>query len=152
MGMSYKISGKSIYLDANIFIYLLEGYAEYVPLLKQLFDLIDQRKLLAVTSELSLAETLVKPIADKNATLQAVYKSVIQTSDQLNAVPISREILIKAAQIRTQTLRLPDAIHLATAMISGCRVFLTNDKQLKKIEDIEVVLISEIKDLTINTQ
>lgn len=147
MGMSYKISGKAVYLDANIFIYLLEGYIEYVPLLKQLFDLIDQHKLRAVTSELSLAETLVKPIADKNSTLQEVYKSVIQTSDQLNVMPISREILINAAQIRTQTLRLPDAIHLATAMTSGCRVFLTNDKQLKKVDDIEVVLISEIKEI-----
>ena len=26
MGVNFKIKGKNIYLDANIFIYLLEGY------------------------------------------------------------------------------------------------------------------------------
>ena len=149
MGINYKVSGKVIYLDANIFIYLLEGYTEYVSLLKQLFDLIDENQLHAVTSELSLAETLVKPMADGNSVLQEIYKSVIQTSDALTVVPISREILLCAAQIRAKSLRLPDAIHLATAQVSGCHIFLTNDKRLKRMANIEIILASELKDSTL---
>ncbi|MDM8559818.1 hypothetical protein QUF82_13370 [Thiotrichales bacterium HSG14] len=54
------IFGRRIYLDANIFIYLLEGYPAFIPVLTELFSLIDSGKLQAVTSELTLAETIAR--------------------------------------------------------------------------------------------
>lgn len=69
-----KISADShVYLDANIFIYALEGYPEFLSILTDLFDMIDNGKLKAYTSELTLAETLVKPMIDNNTQLQKVY-------------------------------------------------------------------------------
>lgn len=70
MGINYKLQGKDIYVDANIFIYLLEGYPEFIPFLTQFFDLIDRGVIRGVTSELTLAEALVKPMADENLSLQ----------------------------------------------------------------------------------
>lgn len=141
-----QISNKSIYLDANVFIYLLEGYEEFSPILKKIFGKIDNGISCAVTSELTLAETLVKPILDDNVRLQKIYEQTIQASSLLNVVPISREILMTAAQFRKNTVRLPDAIHLATAYLSNCHIFLTNDKQLKQFTNIEVILLADIKD------
>ena len=153
MGVTQKIAGKEIYLDANIFIYLLEGYDELTPWLTQIFAFIDKGILRAVTSELTLAETLVKPLINKNLALQQIYQSAIQTSPELEVKPISREILIKAAQLRadlnSSTIRLPDAIHIATAQATGCKTFLTNDKRLKINFGIEVMLVSEIKTTTL---
>ena len=37
-----------------------------------------------------------------------------------------------------------DSIHLATAIVYGCDVFLTNDKQLKQVEEINVLLVDEL--------
>jgi predicted nucleic acid-binding protein len=40
--------------------------------------------------------------------------------------------LLKAAGIRAATgLKLPDAIHSATAEVAGCRAVLTNDREMK---------------------
>jgi predicted nucleic acid-binding protein len=39
---------------------------------------------------------------------------------------------------------LPDAIHAATALRTDCTTFITNDRQLKKLTHIPVVLLSEV--------
>ncbi len=64
------IQAQRIYLDVNIFIYWLEEYLPYVQMLTELFQLIDNGQLQAVTSELTLAEALVKPIMDDDNNLQ----------------------------------------------------------------------------------
>ena len=153
--MIVNIPGENIYLDANVFIYMLEGYSEFIPLLKKIFNLIDNGVLQAITSELSLAETLVKPMADKNLSLQQIYKNTIQTSTILRVAPITRDILITAAKLRAtsdaaSSIRLPDAIHAATAHSNYCQTFLTNDKRLKNISNVEVMLMSEVKDSIFN--
>ncbi len=149
MGVNYQLRGKNIYLDANIFIYMLEGYLEFVPILQQIFQNIDNGTLYGTTSELTLAETLVKPMADKNVALQKIYQETIQTSAVLQICPVSRDVLIAAAKLRNNTFRLPDAIHLATAYLTNCQTFLTNDKRLKTFMDVNVVLLSEIKNSTL---
>jgi len=60
MGLVEGIKGKRVYLDTNIWIYAVEAYPSHVNLLTQLFTKIDQGELLAVTSELTIAEVLVK--------------------------------------------------------------------------------------------
>src|SRR5579871_6325017 len=112
MGISNQLKGSKIYLDANIFIYLLEGYSEFVPVLTQLFALIDKDTLSPVTSELTLAEVLVKPIMNKNIALEQTYTNIIQTSASLKVSSITRDILISAAKLRaniSNSFRLPDA-------------------------------------------
>ncbi|NJO66954.1 MAG: type II toxin-antitoxin system VapC family toxin [Leptolyngbyaceae cyanobacterium RM1_405_57] len=60
-------------------------------------------------------------------------------------MPILRELLIDAAQVRADTgLKLPDAIHVATAVRSQCTTFLTNDDRLKNLGSLNVVLLSEV--------
>ncbi len=146
MGIEKIISAQRIYLDTNIFIYLLEEYPEYIPVLTELFTIIDIGKLQAVTSELTVAETLVKPMKDNNIDLQQTYIELLQTTSMLNVVPINHEILITAAKLRAKNnkIKLPDAIHAATAFTCQCQTFLTNDKCLKNIPNINVVLLSEL--------
>jgi predicted nucleic acid-binding protein len=146
MGISQTVSGSLIYLDANIFIYALEGYSEFLKILTDLFDMIDDGRVRACTSELTLAETLIKPMADNNILLQEIYEDAIRTEGFLEVIPADRKILIKAARIRSQNihLRLPDAIHLATAQHWGCDIFLTNDKHLKNYSNINVILLTDM--------
>ncbi len=133
-----------IYLDTNVFIYLLEMYPKFVPVLTDLFSFIDSGHLPAVTSELTLAETLVKPMMDNNLGLQNIYQTILKTSDILQVVPVSRQVLLEAAKLRaTSRLKLPDAIHLATALTNHCQALITNDSLLKNFTDIRIVLLSD---------
>jgi predicted nucleic acid-binding protein len=139
------IKGQRIYLDTNIFIYALEAYPEYVSILTLVFTAIDEGKIKAVTSELTLAEVLIKPTMDDNDDLKNIYLDTLQSSDAFLVIPVNRQILIEAAKIRakSETLHLPDAIHLATARVHNCNFFLTNDKRLGALPDFHVVLLSE---------
>ncbi|MEX0813140.1 MAG: PIN domain-containing protein [Chitinophagales bacterium] len=53
-------------------------------------------------------------------------------------LPISK----KAAQVRAKYgFKTPDSIQLATAITNNAKFFLTNDSDLKKIKEIEVVTL-----------
>lgn len=133
-----------VYLDANIFIYALEGYPQFQSRVTALLTAIDQRGIEAVTSELTVAEVLVKPFRDQQAGQQAAYQRILQTAPAFRVVTISRDILVTAAQLRGRfSVKLPDAIHAATAQQYRCSTFLTNDAGFKTISDLPVVLFSE---------
>jgi predicted nucleic acid-binding protein len=144
MGFVSSLSGSSLYIDTNIFIYAFEGFLEYADRLRELFEAIDSGDVKAVTSELTLAELLVKPFMDANTQRQSFYCDTIQNSDLLSVCPVSRDILIDAARLRSESsLRLPDAIHVATASSAGCRFFLTNDRRITSVMGIQVIILSE---------
>lgn len=144
MGFVNSLTGSSVYLDTNIFIYAFEGFPEYADKLRKLFDAIDSGAISAATSELTLAELLVKPFMDGNDQRQSIYRDTIQNSNLLSVYPVSRDILIEAARLRSaSSLRLPDAIHVATACFGGCTIFLTNDRRISPVADLKVILLSE---------
>jgi predicted nucleic acid-binding protein len=93
-----SIQGNLVYLDVNIWIYALEGYPDFWEEITLLFQAIDRGNLKAVTSELSLAEALVKPMQLQNESLQKAYKTAISNCQNVTVLPVEREILIQAAQ------------------------------------------------------
>lgn len=137
MAILKDLVGSKVYLDTNIFIYALEGFDLYRSLLIDLFEKIDRKSILAFSSELSLAEALVKPYQLKNEALEKKYEAFIQDSESITLIPIHRDLLKKAAQLRsTLQLKLPDAIHLATALLCNCQFILSNDQDLLKLQQI----------------
>lgn len=138
------LSGR-VYLDTNIFIYALEGYPVFRTVLTTLFEALDRGELTAVTSELTLAEVLVKPLLDRHSERQAAYLQALQPSTSLQVIPVSREVLIAAARLRVDThLKLPDAIHAATAQLTGCDQFLTNDARIPALPGLVIRRLSDL--------
>jgi len=134
-----------VYFDTNVFVYALEGFERFQPLLRELFGKIQDAQLRAVTSELTLAEVLVKPLVDGRTDVCTAYLAAVQDSEGLEVVPVTRDVLVEAAGIRARLgVRLPDAIHVATAVLSGCRSFLTNDRSITEIPDVRVIYLSDI--------
>jgi predicted nucleic acid-binding protein len=54
--------GRSVYLDTNVFVYAVEGFARHRAFIPELFREFEAGHASAVTSELTLAEALVKPL------------------------------------------------------------------------------------------
>ena len=52
---------------------------------------------------------------------------------------------MKSAQIRAKykSFKSMDSLQLACAIMSGCDVFLTNDRQLRQITEIQCILLDE---------
>jgi len=131
--------GPKVYLDANFFIYVLEAVEPWARAAGEVLRALDRGDLSAVTSELSLAECLVKPLELGLSEIADAYRSFLKDHRFLTIGPVTREVLVEAARLRALSrIKLPDAIHAATALQKGCSSFLTNDDRLK-IEGIEVV-------------
>lgn len=144
MGPLIALAGRRLYLDANVVIYALEDVAPYTDVTRHIWQAIDAGECSAVTSELTLGECLVKPLELGRTEVVQAYLDGLQTRSSFAVVPVRREILIEAARLRACfSLKLPDAIHAATAVLSQCDLFVTNDKRLRAIPNLDVVLLSE---------
>ena len=148
MGRVSAELGQPVYLDTNIVIYAVEGLPTYIDQIRALMTAVNACEIIGVTSELTLAETLVKPFKDQQPALQQAYKIFLTPTPALEVAPISRAILEDACQLRATTkLKLPDAIHMATALRHQCDSFLTNDDVFKSLNLTQVRMLSDV-DLT----
>ncbi len=146
MGLIERIGDRRTYLDANVFIYSVEGSAMFADVLPPLLAAIAEGVQPAVTSELTLAEVLVHPFRDGDSDRERSFMRTIRTHGGLTTVPVTRTILVEASQLRAAapTLKLPDAIHAATARLHGCEVLLTNDARVRDVPGLEVVQLSDV--------
>jgi predicted nucleic acid-binding protein len=73
------------------------------------------------------------------------YIQRLTTGRTLNVLPVTRDVLMKAAQLRAAnpSLKLPDAIHAATALQHGCTTFVTNDSRFTALAELPVLLLSQ---------
>lgn len=135
-----------LFLDTAPVIYYVEQHPQYFVLMQPIFRSLSRGDFVAVTSPVTLAETLMFPLRDSNPQQQQVFTEVITTAAFTTFVAIDAGIAVKAAQLRVQySLKLPDALQLATAIVSGCDVFLTNDFQLKKVAELQVLVVDELE-------
>lgn len=142
MGSLATRRGETIYLDANVFIYAAEGVAEHADFIDEMFSLLDAGELVATTSELTLAEVLTKPFELGRMAIADVYREMVSPSEWLSVVPVTRDILVEAARLRAVLkVRLPDAIHLCSALSAGCTAFVSNDRRLKMPSGLTHVLL-----------
>ncbi len=122
-----------IYLDANILIRAFEGKDEISEALNRLlFHSSVPERAPFVTSSLTFAELLVLPIRNNDADLVATYRHWSRSNRYLEVVAVEGGLLLSSATLRARNLglKLPDAIHIATAMTARCRVLLSFDRRL----------------------
>jgi predicted nucleic acid-binding protein len=135
-----------LYVDANPFIYAVEAQDEIAKPLRELFGLLRKRPGAAATSELTLAEVLPKA---PSAAHRRMYLDLIAWGQIFDLRPVSREILIETASYRQNAASasgatkamppLPDAIHVVTAIRSGCTLMLSTDSRLKLPDGLKAI-------------
>lgn len=137
--------GRRVYLDANIYIYLFEGFAPYRQPLADLTADIDRRSVAVIASELIFVELLPRPLRDGRGALVSSYLKLMQQTPQITLAPVDRRVIEQAVQLRADLhLRSMDALHLATAIVHGCETFLTNDQSLRATDRIRVLTLREL--------
>ena len=135
---------KTVGLDTAPFIYFIEDVAPYADLLEPAFGLLEQQALRAVTSTITLAEILTKPLSENNFGLADEIKFTLKTFATLSMVAIDEKLAEAAALIRARHgFRLPDALQIAVAIEGEATLYITNDSRLKKIDAIEVLILSD---------
>lgn len=123
-----SLVGQRIYLDASALIYGTEVPEQYQGLRTKVFLPFALGQLTLVTSWITLTEVLVRPLQVGDVILENTYRDFLKPSSLFEIVHVDKGISDQAANLRVlHGFKVPDAIHIATGMTSGCTHYLTGD-------------------------
>lgn len=137
-------SCKKICIDTNIFIYQFQAHENYSKLTTDIFLLQEKKKLIIISSFVSLVEILAFPdLKDKEALINA-YRNFLLKTDGINIIFPNVSISETSARIKREyNFKLPDTLQLATCLEEKADIFLTNDLRLKTFKEIQVVCLKD---------
>jgi predicted nucleic acid-binding protein len=146
-GMIKRPQTPVLYVDANPFIYVIEGDDAIALPVKKLLSVLRKRPGIATTSELTLAEVLPKAPSPRH---QRQYLDLIIWSNIFDLRPVTRSVLLETARYRRFIAagrhgkkrpmpKLPDACHIVTAIEANCRIFLSADDELRTPVQLKVL-------------
>ncbi len=144
MGQLTLPESGTIYLDTSPVIYSVEKIVPYVDLMAPVWQSAKSGAIQLVSSQLLLLETLIKPVRDSDSKLESIYRQLLTESKEFQLQPIDLSVLEQAIQLRSEVgLKTPDAIHVATAILAKCDLFVTNDLAFKRVFQLEVSVLNE---------
>jgi predicted nucleic acid-binding protein len=83
------------------------------------------------------------PLKEKNTDLLESYKCFFQLPS-VQVIELTADVINMATDLRahySQSLRTPDALQIACALSSNADQFLTGDKKLSVIQEIDVIVV-----------
>lgn len=146
MKIEQAIAGvKLIFLDTAPVIYFIERHPTFFPLVRSIFESLSDRDFRAISSPITLAECSIVPYRQGLLELQQVFADALVRNESVIFRITDELVAIEAVKMRVKYgLKLPDAIQIATAIVSNCDAFLTNDIALSKLTEIRSIVVSEL--------
>lgn len=131
----------TLFLDANVIIYLIEGAREYQERAAEAIGrhLRENPSMLLAVSRLSWLECRVRPLREQNQKALDAYESFFAEPD-LIVVDLTAPVVETATQIRaTVGFSTPDALQAACALqIPGKVQVISNDARFKRVSGLSV--------------
>lgn len=136
---------KRVFVDTAPIIYYLENNSLYVEPIKKFFAMCIKKNIQIVTSAITVEEYLVFPYTSGKMEFADNFKRFIEYM-HMEVVDINFEIAEQGAKIRGQYkgFKAMDALQIATAVISGCDMFFTNDKQLRQEKELPCMTMDDL--------
>ena len=136
---------KTIFLDTAPVIYFIEAHHQFGPPVRQVIELMNENRIQAVTSVLTLSEVLPKPVETGNDELAEKFKTYLKNGQNLTLLPITEIIGESGGVLRGEYphLKTVDAVQIATALDAEADAFLTNDKSLSGIKEIKIIVLKD---------
>ena len=130
-----------IYFDSNVFIAAFENAGARSDHAWWLLDAVEEGEIVGATSEITLAEVLVKPFESGASDLASAYEGMLVPGASFEVLPVRRDILVAAAEIRAKrpAVRLPDAVHIASAQALNCAIVVSGDRRLRMPESMKLL-------------
>ncbi len=129
-----------IFPDSDVVIFLVEDHYKFQPMVDAALS--DHQTGPLITCAMVRLETLTKPTQNNDHWLLQDFHHFYRASCLSQAITEGTYDLALALRAKHR-LKSPDAINLASAIQSGCDVFLINDKDYKTVSEIRIVSIRQ---------
>lgn len=127
-------------------IYYVENHPVYADKMDAIFKYMEAAGIHAYCSTITLTETLTKPLEAGDKSLETAYRDLLTGTDYIFLMPVTEQVAEGAARLRARyNLRTADALHLATALETGCDAFLTNDLSLRRVAELRVLVLDDLE-------
>lgn len=140
MGLSAAFGlkdGVRVTLDSAPLIYFLEDHRTLAPRFAPLFEAEAAGRMEIAISAIAVAEVLAGPLKAGNEALARRYRRAL-TAWQV--VPVDADLAMLAARLRAaHGLRLPDALHAATAIATGSAALVTHDRDFSRLKGLRII-------------
>jgi predicted nucleic acid-binding protein len=119
-------------------------HPRYVALTRPILSRIQAGKHKAVISTVALMELTVHPWRQTRFDVAQQYEAALIHFPNLQMADVTRQVARRAARLRAEfNLKPADALQVGTALVHEATVFVTNDKQLRKVNQLLAVLVLE---------
>ena len=143
MGLIADLGRGTVAIDTSILIYFIEDTPRFLPLVSPLFEEADRGQRELVTSAVTLFEVLVVPSAGWRRSAGRTLRTLTDQESGRSNGRHQPDQLRAAAQLRAVTgVKSPDALKLVCAVGTGCKTFLTNDRELPSLPGLRVIQLS----------
>lgn len=137
---------RRVFFDTALLIYFIEENPAYLERMKTILILLDTGAFAGYTSVVTLTEILPLPMRVGDADLVQRHRDFLLHSRGLDLIKIDVPVALRAAELRSKYgLRTADAFQVASALTVNCNVFLTNDKQLRRVTELQVLVLDELE-------
>jgi len=129
-------TGARVLVDSAPIIYTLEGNRRFATHFRPLFERHAAGDLLLAVTTVTIAEVLTGPLRTGDEALARRYRAVLEAWE---VVDLTSEVAEAAARIRgAYSLKLPDAIQVASALVIGADALVTHDRDFAPVRGLPI--------------
>ena len=134
-------------IDTPVFVYHIEQAPRWAPAAGRVLRALADGEFAGVTSVLTLMELAIRPLRLGRPEIADAYESLVLDIANLAAVGIDQRISRLGAELRAgHGLRTPDALQIAACLGHGAAAFLTNDRRVRRVKELEVLVLDVFVD------
>lgn len=137
-------STRRIGIDTPVFIYYIEQSSSRASAATALLRAVEEGRFEGITSVVTMLEVMIRPLRLGRPEIADAYKALLADIPNLAIVDLDANVARIGAELRaTYRLRTPDALQIAACLAHGAEAFITNDRRLRRVTEIDVKVLDD---------
>jgi predicted nucleic acid-binding protein len=131
-----------------VFVYHIEQVTRWAAPASAALEAMPDGRFVGVTSVLTLLEIAIKPLRLERPEIADAYEALIGDITNLAINNMDARAARIGAELRAKYgLRTPDSLQIAACFANGAKAFVTNDRRLRRVKEIEIVMLDDFADM-----
>lgn len=138
------MTGNRLFVDTPALIYLIEKNPVYFSTVSLFFadPILNNRTL--VTSTLTASEFEIKPRKLNRFDILKEFEKTVERLFEVGSITWDVAEISSILRVKYTSLKAIDSLQIACALKNHCTTFVTNDRRLKAIKEIQTLLIKDL--------